>query len=57
MLIKSFGLIYHSIHACVNGCVLFQRTLKHAHVCPKCDSNRYVDGLRDVQGRCLGIFP
>ncbi len=57
MLIKSFGLIYDSIHACVNGCVFFQRTLKHVHVCPKCDSNKYVDGLGDVPRKVLRHFP
>ncbi len=56
-LIKSFGLIYDSIHACVNGCALFRRTLKHVHVCPKCDSNRYVDGLGDVRRKVLKHFP
>lgn len=57
MLIKSFGLIYDSIHACVNGCVLFRRTLKHPHVCPKCDSNMCVDGLGDVPRKVLRHFP
>jgi hypothetical protein len=47
-LIKILGLSYDSIHGCANGCVLFQDTLSHLQVCPKCGTDRFVDGLWDA---------
>lgn len=47
-LIKSLDLSYDSIHACANGCVFFQHTLSHLQVCPKCGTNKFVDGSKSI---------
>jgi hypothetical protein len=47
-MIKSLGLSYDSIHACVNGCVFFHNTLRHLQVCPKCGIDRFVDGSKSI---------
>jgi hypothetical protein len=35
-IIESLSLTYDSIHACSNGCVLFQDNYKQTQVYPKC---------------------
>jgi hypothetical protein len=52
-IIKSFGLIYESINACSNGCVLFRNNYKHAHVCLKCNSSRFMEGSTIVPWKVL----
>jgi hypothetical protein len=47
-LIKTLGSNYDSIHACPNGCVLFRDRLKQSEMCPKCSSNKFVDGLQAI---------
>jgi hypothetical protein len=42
-LIKQLGLNYDSIHNYIDGCVFFQGTLKDCRVCPKCNTNKYVE--------------
>jgi hypothetical protein len=56
-LIKTFGLCYDSIHTCVNGCVLFRGDYKHANVCPKCKTPRFMEGSRVVSRKVLRHFP
>jgi hypothetical protein len=46
--LKELGLCYDSIHKCTNGCVLFQGALTDYKVCPKCNTNRYVE-----ESQCL----
>jgi predicted nucleic acid-binding Zn-ribbon protein len=55
-LIKSFGLSYDSIHACANGCVFFQDTLSHLQVCPKCGTDRFVDGSKYIPQKVFWHF-
>jgi hypothetical protein len=50
---KAIGLSYDSIHACTNGCVLFQGTLLHLQVCPKCGTNRFVDASKIIPRKVL----
>jgi hypothetical protein len=56
-LIKSLGLTYDSIHAYVNGCVLFRKKNKHIHVCPKHNTSRFVEGSMVVPWKVLKHFP
>ncbi len=41
-IIKVLKLSYDSIHACMNGCVLFRNALKIVQQCPKCNTNRFI---------------
>jgi hypothetical protein len=43
-LIKALGLNYDTIHACPNNCILFGDMLKGSQVCPKCISNKFMNG-------------
>ncbi len=52
-LIKELGLNYDSIQSCTNGCVLFKGTLKHSRVCPKSNTNRFVDNSQSVPRKVL----
>lgn len=54
-LIKLLGLTYDSIHA--NGCVFFRKNNKHIHVCPKHNTNRFVEGSMVVPWKVLKHFP
>jgi hypothetical protein len=56
-LIKSLSLTYDSIHAYANGCVVFWKKYKHNHVCPKCNTSRFVEGSRVVPRKVLRHFP
>jgi hypothetical protein len=56
-LIKSLGLSYESIHACANGCVFFHGTLRCLKVCPKCGTNRFMDGSKSIPWKVLRHFP
>jgi hypothetical protein len=56
-LIKSLGLTYDSIHAYVNGCVLFRKKYKHIHVCPKYNTSRFAEGSKVVPRKVLRHFP
>ncbi len=42
-LIRNLGLNYKIIHACPNGCVLFQGVYVNLETCPKCGLARYKD--------------
>lgn len=41
-LLMKLGLSYNSIHACTDGCCLFQKELEDATKCPICQKSRYV---------------
>jgi uncharacterized Zn finger protein (UPF0148 family) len=43
-LLRALKMSYESIHACLNGCVLFRgKELEGATHCPKCKASRYVE--------------
>jgi hypothetical protein len=52
-LIKELGLSYDSIHIYINGCVFFQGTLEDFKVCPKCNTNKYVEKSQYVPHEVL----
>lgn len=56
-LIKAIGLNCDSIHACTNNCILFGDMLEGSQVCPKCNSNKFMDGSRGVSWKVLHHFP
>ena len=51
------GLSYNSIHACRNGCCLFQRELAEALSCPKCGEMRYISDNSTRATKILRHFP
>ena len=57
-LIRKLGLNYHTIHACVGGCVLFRGPLENAVHCPKCNAPRYKDAQQQRRPwKVLRHFP
>ncbi len=56
-LIKALGLNYDTIHARPNNCILFEDMLKGSQVCPKCISNKFMDGSHGVSWKVLHHFP
>ena len=57
--ISKLGLAYKNIHTCVNGCVLFHKTLENESECPRCHEARYRQGLKSamVPRKVLRHFP
>ena len=50
-LLKSFGLGYRQIHACVNDCCLFRKELAHSDICPKCGNSRWKKNKTNEDGK------
>jgi hypothetical protein len=55
-LIKELGLSFDSIHNYIIGCVFFPGTLKDYRMCPKCNTNKYVEELQYVPRKVLQHF-
>ena len=56
-LLMKLGLSYNSIHACRDGCCLFQKELEDATECPTCHKSRYVDNSKTIHVKVLRHFP
>jgi hypothetical protein len=56
-IIKVLGLSCDSIHAYTNGCVFFRDALKIVQQCPKCSTNKFVEGLVRTPHKVLQHFP
>ena len=50
-LLKSFGLGYKQIHACVNDCCLFRKELANSDFCPKCGKSRWKKNKTTKDGK------
>ncbi len=58
VLTNKVGLCYNNIHACSNGCVLFQKQYERMQECPKCGAPRYrVVGRSQVPVKVVRHFP
>ncbi|XP_013608330.1 PREDICTED: uncharacterized protein LOC106315105 [Brassica oleracea var. oleracea] len=61
--LKTFGIGYEKIHACVNDCCLFRRKLKKLDNCPKCKASRWKINMqtgevkKGVAQKVLRYFP
>lgn len=55
--LRHLGLSYNSIHACKNGCCLFQGELADALTCPKCGHLRYTSESSRRAVKVLRHFP
>jgi hypothetical protein len=55
--IRRLGLNYASIHACPNGCILYDEEYATHDTCPKCMQRRWLDGSNNIPARVIRHFP
>jgi hypothetical protein len=51
------GLNYNNIHACPDGCVLYEDERADVQVCPKCSKSRWMDGTNSIPAKVIRHFP
>jgi hypothetical protein len=56
-LIRSLGLQYNNIHACPNGCVLYEEEHADLNLCPKCGRTRWTEGSNSIPAKVIRHFP
>jgi len=55
--IRRLGLNYNNIHACPDGCVLYEDEHADVQVCPKCSKSRWVDDTNSIPAKVIRHFP
>jgi hypothetical protein len=55
--IQRLGLTYNNIHACPNGCILYDGEYATHDTCPKCMQRRWLDGSNNIPTRVVRHFP
>ncbi len=55
--IRKLGLNYNTVHACRNGCILFQEEHSTVDSCPECSSSRWMDGTKSILAKVIRHFP
>lgn len=55
--IKDIGLGYHTIHACVNDCILYRGEYESLNSCPICKESRWRKPQSKVPQKVLRHFP
>jgi hypothetical protein len=55
--IRRLGLTYNNIHACPNGCILYDDQYADCDTCPKCTQRRWQDGSNNIPARVVRHFP
>lgn len=55
--IRQLGLDYHNIHACPDGCVLYEDENAELHSCPKCSKSRWLEGTNSIPAKVIRHFP
>lgn len=55
--IRRLGLSYNNVHACPNGCVLFEDKYASLNTCPKCGQGRWIFGTDKVPSKVIRHFP
>jgi hypothetical protein len=55
--IRRLGLHYNNIHACPNGCILYDEEYATYDRCPKCTQRRWIDGTDNIPARVVRHFP
>ncbi len=56
-IIKVLILSYDLIHACTNDYVFFQDALKFVQQCPKCSTDRFVEGSTRISMQGVSTLP
>jgi len=54
--IRKLGLNYNNIHACPDGCVLFEDEHVALQSCPKCSKSRWIQGSTTISAKLFVIF-
>ena len=55
--IRRLGLTYNNIHACPNGCILYDEEYATLGACPKCMQRRWLDGNNNIPAKVVRHFP
>jgi hypothetical protein len=55
--IRKLGMNYNNIHACPDGCVLYEGDISELNACPKCSKSRWMDGTNTVPSKVIRHFP
>ena len=55
--IRRLGLHYNNVHACPNGCILFEDDYAPCNTCPKCNTSRWLDGSNRIPSKVIRHFP
>ena len=55
--IRKLGMDYNNIHACPDGCVLYEGEHAELNVCPSCSKSRWMEGTNSVPSKVIRHFP
>ena len=55
--IQNLGMNYNNIHACPDGCVLYDGEHAESNVCPKCSKSRWMESTNNVPSKVIRHFP
>lgn len=55
--IRKLGMNYNNIHACPDGCVLYEGDHAELNACPKCSKSRWMEGTNSVPSKVIRHFP
>lgn len=55
--IRRLGLHYNNIHACPDGCVLYEEEHSQLQTCPKCSKSRWMQGTNSIPAKVIRHFP
>ena len=55
--IRQLGLHYNNIHACSNGCILYDDEYATYDRCHKCMQTRWLDGTNNILAKVIRHFP
>ena len=54
--IRKLGMNYNNIHACPDGCVLYEDDHAKLNACPKCSKSRWMEGTNSVPSKVIRHF-
>ena len=55
--IRKLGLNYNNIHACPDGCVLYEDQHAELNTCPHCFKSRWMEGTNSIPAKVIRHFP
>jgi len=55
--IQKLGLNYKNIHACPDGCILYDDEHVDRSMCPQCSKSRWMEGTNNVPTKVIRHFP
>jgi len=54
--IRKLGLNYNNVHACPDGCVLYEEENAILNTCPKCSKSRWMEGNTTIVAKIIKHF-